>query len=78
MLVNVYFGSAKSKTEMRLDDGAWVETYLYLSQQAAEGRYSAWHENALRWEQRLVRDAGAWRIAAHRVRNNRVEADSES
>ncbi len=60
------------------DDGAWVETYLYLSQQAAEGRYSAWHENALRWEQRLVRDAGAWRIAAHRVRNNRVEADSGS
>jgi len=25
VLVNVYFGSAKSKTEMRLDDGAWVE-----------------------------------------------------
>ncbi len=60
------------------DEGAWVETYLYLSHDLAEGGYSPWHENALRWEQRLVRDAGSWRIAEHRVCDNRVETNPGS
>ncbi|MGI9455289.1 MAG: calcineurin-like phosphoesterase C-terminal domain-containing protein, partial [Aeoliella sp.] len=37
VLVNVYFGSAKSKTEMRLDDGSWVE----LQREAREDPYLA-------------------------------------
>ena len=37
VLVNVYFGSAKSKTEMRLDEGNWTE----LRREAREDPYLA-------------------------------------
>ena len=59
------------------ENRAEVETYVYLSHQAAESRrYSPWHENALRWEQQLVRDEGGWRIAAHRECSNFVDKES--
>ena len=37
VLVNVYFGSAKNKTEMRMDDGSWVE----MNREAREDPYLA-------------------------------------
>jgi hypothetical protein len=59
-----------------LADGARTETYVYRLEPEDEGKhYTPWHENAERWEDRLVRDESGWRVVEHRVCSNRIAND---
>lgn len=55
-------------------DEAVAETYVYQVHSTESGRTSPWHEHAQRWEDRLVRQDGAWRIAEHHVRSNQLSS----
>jgi hypothetical protein len=59
---------------VRIEDTvAAVETYVYRLEPVVGARdHTPWHERPQRFEDRLVREDGRWRVASHRVCSNRV------
>jgi hypothetical protein len=54
-------------------DVATVETYLFVTERADDGRTSDWSKGARRWLDRVERVDGRWQLADRREVTNRVD-----